>query len=215
MANLETIASLATAGGTLVLAVATFASVRQGNRATRISESAARVAEQSLLAGRRPLLMNSRPTDPKQRAEFKEGEYLDVPGGRAAINATDSVVYLAVSIRNVGTGLAVLHGWHLGVGVRYERVHPPLDEFTTQNLDIYVGPGDTGFWEGAFRDPDMDQFKAVAAAVEAGETLVVYLLHGDYEGGQRVISQFNLVHQDDSWIASVARHFSVDHPDPR
>lgn len=50
MTNWTTIASLATAGGTLVLAVATFVSVRQGNRATRISERAARVAEQSLLA---------------------------------------------------------------------------------------------------------------------------------------------------------------------
>ena len=45
MTDLATIASLATAGGTLVLAVATFVSVRQGNRATRISEQATRVAE--------------------------------------------------------------------------------------------------------------------------------------------------------------------------
>jgi hypothetical protein len=215
MSDWATIASLATAGGTLVLAVATYASVRQGNRATRISEYAARVAEQSLLAGRRPLLMNSRLQDPKQRVEFKGGEHFDVPGGRAEIRATDSVVYLAISIRNVGTGVAVLHGWYLCIGVQYERVHPPLDEFTTQNLDIYVAPGDTGYWEGACRDPDADDFKAVTAAAETGEPLVVHLLYGDYEGGQRVISQFNLVRQDDSWIASVVRHFNVDRPDPR
>ena len=215
MTDLATIASLATAGGTLVLAVATFASVRQGNRATRISEYAARVAEQSLLAGRRPLLMNSRLQDPKQRVEFKGGEHFDVLGGQAAIRATDSVVYLAISIRNVGTGVAVLHGWYLCVGIQYERVHPPLEEFTTQNLDIYVAPGETGYWEGACRDPGADDFKAVTAAVDTGGTLVVHLLYGDYEGGQRVISQFNLVHQDDSWIASVVRHFNVDRPDPR
>ena len=215
MTDWATIASLATAGGTLVLAVATFVSVRQGNRATRISEQAARVAEQSLLAGRRPLLMNSRLQDPKQRVEFKGGEHFDVPGGRAGIKVTDSVVYLAISIRNVGTGVAVLHGWYLSVGYQYERAHPPLDEFTTQSLDIYVAPGDTGSWEGACRDPDADDFKAVTAAVETGGALVVNLLYGDYEGGQRVISQFNLVHQDDSWIASVVRHFNVDRPDPR
>ena len=215
MTDWATIASLATAGGTLVLAVATFASVRQGNRATRISEYAARVAEQSLLAGRRPLLMNSRLQDPKQRVEFKGGEHFDVLGGRAAIRATDSVVYVAISIRNVGTGVAVLHGWYLCVGIQYERVHPPLEEFTTQNLDIYVAPGETAYWEGACRDPDADDFKAVTAAVDTGGTLVVHLLYGDYEGGQRVISQFNLVHQDDSWIASVVRHFNVDRPDPR
>jgi hypothetical protein len=215
MTNWATIATVATAGGTLVLAVATFASVRQGNRATRISERAARVAEQSLLAGRRPLLMNSRLQDPKQRVEFKGGEYFDVPGGRAAIKVTDSVVYLAISIRNVGTGVAVLHGWYLSVGAQYDRVHPPLEEFTIQNLDIYVAPGDFGFWEGACRDPGADDFKAVTGAATTGETLVVDLLYGDYEGGQRVISQFNLVHQDDNWIASVIRHFNVDRPDPR
>jgi len=43
-----TVSSLATAGGTLALAVATFASVRSANRA-------ARVAEQSLMEGLRPL----------------------------------------------------------------------------------------------------------------------------------------------------------------
>jgi hypothetical protein len=215
MTNWTTIASLATAGGTLVLAVATFVSVRQGNRATRISERAARVAEQSLLAGRQPLLMNSRPQDPKQRVEFKEGEYLDVLGGRAGIKATDGAVYLALSIRNIGTGVALLHGWHLDVGAQFERAHPPLEEFTTQVIDIYVAPGDIGFWEGAFRDPNADEFQAVTAAVAAGQTLVVNLLYGDYEGGQRVISQFNLVHQDDTWIASTVRHFNVDRPDPR
>ena len=47
------IASLATAAGTLVLAVATFAAVRSANRA-------ARAAEQSLLVGLRPLLVPSR-----------------------------------------------------------------------------------------------------------------------------------------------------------
>ncbi len=48
-----TIASLATAGGTLVLAVSTFASVRSANRA-------ARAAERSLMVGLQPLLVPSR-----------------------------------------------------------------------------------------------------------------------------------------------------------
>ncbi|HXY84557.1 MAG TPA: hypothetical protein VEH52_03665 [Gaiellaceae bacterium] len=57
MADWVTISSLATAGGTLVLAGATFASVRSANRASR-------VAEQSLLAGLRPLL-EPRPRRPR------------------------------------------------------------------------------------------------------------------------------------------------------
>jgi len=47
MADWATISSLAIAGGTLVLAVATFGAVKSGNRS-------ARVAEGSLLAGLRP-----------------------------------------------------------------------------------------------------------------------------------------------------------------
>jgi hypothetical protein len=57
VADWVTISSLATAGGTLVLALATFASVRSANRS-------ARVAEESLLASVRPLLMPSRLDDP-------------------------------------------------------------------------------------------------------------------------------------------------------
>jgi len=215
MTNWATIASLATAGGTLVLAVATFVSVRQGNRATRISEQAARVAEQSLLAGRRPLLANSRLQDPKQQIEFSEGEAVEVPGGHAGLQATDSVVYMAISIRNVGTGVAVLHGWHLHIGIQRERAHPPLEEFITQNRDIYVAPGDIGFWEGAYRDPAAAPFQAAAAAIKAGETLLVSLLYGDYEGGQRVITQFIVRRQEEAWLATVVRHFNVDRPDPR
>ena len=38
MADWQTISSLATAGGTLVLAVATFSAVRSANRSARIAE---------------------------------------------------------------------------------------------------------------------------------------------------------------------------------
>ncbi|MGZ4708036.1 MAG: hypothetical protein ACXWBN_04765, partial [Acidimicrobiales bacterium] len=60
MADWQTISSLATAGGTLVLAVATFVSVRSSNRS-------ARVAEQALLTGMRPLLVTSLSDDPIQK----------------------------------------------------------------------------------------------------------------------------------------------------
>jgi hypothetical protein len=153
MANWVTISSLATAGGTLVLAVATFASVRSGNRSARSADRAARIAEQSLLARQRPLLMNSRLQDPQQKVDFLEGNRVAVAGGRAYLEATANVLYMVVSIRNVGSGLAVLHGWHMDAGIQRERTHPPVAEFTSQTRDIYVAPGDNGFWQGAFRDP--------------------------------------------------------------
>jgi hypothetical protein len=211
----STTASLLTAGGTLVLAVATFASIRSANRSARTSERAARTAERSLLVGQRPLLVNSRPQDPEQTVQYLEGLWLTVDGGTAVLEVTDKVVYLAISIRNVGSGLAVMHGWHVQIGLQTERSHPPLEEFTTQSLDIYVAPGDEGLWLGALRDPTADIFQRVTSAVKAGESLVMNLLYGDFEGGQRVISQFSLRHAGERWLAQATRHFNVDRPDPR
>jgi hypothetical protein len=92
-----TTSSLATAGGTLVLAGATFASVRSANRA-------ARVAEASMLAANRPLLMQSRMQDEPQKVGFQDERWLRVSGGGGAAEASDDVVYLAISVRNVGNG---------------------------------------------------------------------------------------------------------------
>ena len=94
MADWVTISSMATAGGTLVLAVATFSAVRSSNRS-------ARVAETALMVGLRPLLMPSRLDDPPQKVGFVDGRLLRVDGGRGAAEATPEAVYLAMSVRNV------------------------------------------------------------------------------------------------------------------
>ena len=99
MAYWPTIASLATAGGTLVLAAATFASVRSANRA-------ARVAELSLMAGLRPLLLSSRAEDPSQKIMWSDRHFAHVPGGRATVEVDGDVIYLAASVRNAGAGAA-------------------------------------------------------------------------------------------------------------
>ena len=75
MADAGTIASLATAGGTLILALATFASTRWANRAARVSE-------QALKVGLRPVLFNARPQDPAQKVGFADRSL-----GRAARRA--------------------------------------------------------------------------------------------------------------------------------
>jgi hypothetical protein len=71
-----TVSSLATAAGTLVLAVATFAAVRSANQA-------ARTAEHSLLAALRPLFVPSRLQDEPQKVLFADGKWIGVPGGCA------------------------------------------------------------------------------------------------------------------------------------
>src|SRR6476620_2719411 len=99
-----TIATLAPAVGTMVLAAATFASVRSANRA-------ARTAERALLAQIRPVLVPSRFEDPTEKVGFMDDVWLKVAGGRAAAEATDQAVYLAIALRNVGNGIAVLDRW--------------------------------------------------------------------------------------------------------
>src|SRR5438045_3901658 len=101
MADWVTISSLATAGGTLVLACATFASVRSANRA-------ARIAEESLLVGLRPVLMPARLQDPPQKVGWVDEHFAKVEGGRAHAEVVGGVLYLALSLRNAGSGIAVL-----------------------------------------------------------------------------------------------------------
>ena len=107
MADWVTISSLATAGGTLVLAIATFSSVRSANRS-------ARVAEQSLLVGMRPVLIPSREDDPTERVRFGDEQVLTVPGHGGAFFVGDEAIYFAIALRNGGSGLAVIHGWCVG-----------------------------------------------------------------------------------------------------
>jgi hypothetical protein len=215
VADWVTISALATAGGTLVLAGATYGSVRSANRA-------ARVAEQSLLTSLRPLLISSKLEDPPQKVGFMDGETLTVAGSGAAAQVTGDAVYLAISVRNAGSGIAVLHGWHVyadlvlpsGLG---RGEHPPLEDFTALTRDLYVPVGDVGFWQGSFRDPSAPDFAAIKRAVETRERLTVDVLYGDFEGGQRVISRFAVFPREDGegWIATVGRHWNVDRADPR
>jgi len=210
MADWVVVSSLATAGGTLVLAAATFASVRSANRA-------ARVAERSLLAGLRPVLMPSRLEEPAQRILFADGKWVLAPGGGGAAEITDGAIYLALALRNVGSGIAVLHGWRFYP----ERLlsgdaQAPPGEFRTLSRDLYVPVADVGFWQGAFRDPAAPEFAAARTAIEAREPVTIDLLYGDHEGGQRVISRFALLPRgDDQWIAAVSRHWNLDRADPR
>jgi hypothetical protein len=209
MADWVTISSLATAGGTLVLAGATFASVRSANRA-------ARVAERSLLAGLQPLLVTSRLDDATQKVNFADAKVLVTPGGGGAAEVTDEAVYLTLSLRNAGSGIAVLHGWHFYPERNADLQRPDEADFRPLTRDLYVAPGDIGFWQGAFRDPSEPGFAAARSAVEAREVVSVDILYGDYEGGQRTITRFALWPMDDDrWLAGVGRHWNVDRDDPR
>ena len=206
-----TYASLATAAGTLILAVATFASIRSGRRSTRI-------AERALLANTQPVLAPSRyPDDPEQKVMFMEEHWVRVPPGGAVVEPTDEVIYFAMSLRNVGNGLGVLHGWAVFPQLFLGEVSQPDPKaFVAQRRDLYIPANNIGFWQAALRDPAAPEFAAMRQAVDAHQSLTVDLLYGDHEGSQRYISRFLLIYfEERGWIASVGRYWNVDRPQPR
>ena len=156
MADWSTAASLATAVGTLVLALATFVAVRAANRA-------ARVAEYSMQIGIRPLLMPSRLEDPVQKIMWGDDFIAGLAGGTGIAQASDGAIHLAMSLRNSGSGIAVIHGWHLGLSDPHDpHDHAEPDSFRPQIRDLYVPGGDIGFWQGSLRDPDDPDHAALA-----------------------------------------------------
>jgi hypothetical protein len=154
--------------------------------------------------------------DPETKIGFQEGHWVRAPGGGGVVEVTENVIYMAISVRNVGPGLAVLHSWSaspMDLASRTDHADPKT--FHRLTRDLYVPVGDIGFWQGALRDPTADEFATIAKAVREKQTIFVDILYGDHEGGQRVISRFLLSPHDDHWLAAVARYWNLDRADPR
>jgi hypothetical protein len=205
MASVEQIAALATAGSTVILSIATFASVRSANRA-------ARAAEKSLIVGTRPVLISSREDDPPMRVGFGDGHAVSVPGHGAAVDHHDGKVYMAISLRNGGSGLALLHGWRAKIEpLRADQEMPPVEDFRRQTRDLVVPPGEIGFWQGAVRDSADPDHPALREAAEQGGRVTVDLLYGDQFGHQRTIMRVSLTVWDEvGRRAEIGRYWNVD-----
>lgn len=207
-----TISSLATAGGTLVLAVATFASVRSANRS-------ARVAEQALVEQRQPMFAQSRLEDPVQKIMFVEHHWVQAAGGRAVAEHVGRNVYLAISLRNVGAGIGVCQAWTVTPGFQPSTrapTHTPESSFRLQSRDLYIPAGDIGMWQGALRDPEDPAFAGVVEAIDGRGPISIELLYSDQLGRQRMITRFGLEPVGDAtWLASVNRHWFLERPGPR
>ena len=149
-----------------------------------------------------------------------EGKWMVVRGGHAALEISDNAVYLLMSVRNAGAGVAILHGWHLPPDSRAPL--SPVEEFHRLTRDIYVPANDAGFCQVAIRDPESSDFRNATAGA-AGEGFAVDVLYGDAEGAQRVVSRFFITpgpagagHDDDvDWLLMVSRHWNLDLPAPR
>ncbi len=190
-----TISSLATGVGTLVLAVATFAAVRSANRSARIAETA-------LQEQRRPVFAQSRLEDPIQKLMFVDRHWISAAGGHAGAEHVDGSVYLAISLRNVGSGIGVCQGWTVRTGFGTSQTMPTpaaLEEFRLQTRDLYVPAGDVGMWQGARRNPEDPMRAAAAEAIDTRQPITIELLYSDQVGLQRTITRFGLTPTADSW----------------
>lgn len=210
MADWANISALATGGGTLVLALATFASVRSANRA-------ARVAERSLMIALRPVLVTSRvDEDPPESVAFGDRAAVTVPAGHVHVEAAAENIYMVMPVRNVGSGMGVIHGWYARPRRDDPADHADPDQFRRQSRDLYVPPSDRSFWQGAVRGAEDPFHDALDAAIESRESITIELLYGDHEGGQRTISRFTAQPRDGStWACAVTRHWMLDGPAPR
>ena len=218
MTDWVTISQVATAGGTLVLAIATFASIKSANRS-------ARVAERSMLAAQRPILIPSRDNDPRETVRFGDGHVIVVEGHGGRLEFANDRLYMAMAVRNGGAGVAVIHGWRVSVrrqGLNANTAAPALEDFRRQARDLYIPPQQSGFWQGAIRDSDDADYADLVAVARGGERLNVDLLYGDYEGGQRTIARFGIASGTDPNEseetrdkADVLRYWNVDGSDPR
>ena len=211
MAYWSTISSLATAGGTLVLAVATFASVRTSSRS-------ARATERALLANLRPMLVPTRFDDPMQKVGFSDDHWLKVPGGGAVLECVDDIIYMGIAVRNAGSGIAVLDRWSAYPERQQgsDVVQPEPDGMRRLTRDIYIAPGDLGFWQGAIREVDDPLYVPMRDAIAARRPMTVDVLYRDLEGGQRTVSRFAVMPRpEDGWLAVVGRHWNLDGGDPR
>jgi hypothetical protein len=213
-------AAWGTSVGTLVLAGATFAAVRSSNRT-------ARIAEQTLRIGLRPMLTPSRLEDPAEQVQFADGRVFEVGAGRALVREQDGVIYLAIPLRNVGAGIAVLRGYRIEAEsgervaedpsgrARVGRGDPAPDPvaFSEQLRDLYVAAGEVGFWQAARRDPRARSYEDISTAIRTDGRITADLLYTDHEGGQPTITRFLLLPDRDArWRCDVTRHWSLDQP---
>jgi hypothetical protein len=209
MVDWVVVSALATAGGTLVLAGATFVAVRSAHESARITERA-------LLASIRPLLLAPRLDDPPQKVRFRDDHATLIAPGRALVDSSETAIYLAFGLRNAGSGLAVLDRWRCFEGIGNEEPQLDFSRYRRLTIDLYIPGADVGYWLGTLRDPDEDEFTRIHDAITARSRLTIDVLYGDHEGGQRTLSRFALTPLDGGeWLTQAVRHWNVDRPDPR
>jgi hypothetical protein len=138
------------------------------------------------------------------------------------------VVYLAMLVRNVGNGMAIIDAWQPFAGqLKSDDPWGSLEDFRPQTRALWIAPNDVAFWQGALRDESNELQRSISVAVADG-ALTVDLLYSDHEGGHRTVSRFSLIcregHRIDegthgeqhggrqNWWVSLSRHRNLETP---
>jgi hypothetical protein len=154
--------------------------------------------------------------DPDQKIMFSDAHWVRVAGSGAVVEEENENVYLALSVRNVGAGIAVLQAWYPWPDVQFARDgHAPVEDFRPLSRDLYIPAGGIGLWQGALRDTSHEIYGALSKATAERSAFAIDLLYSDHMAGQRTISRFALIPGEDRWVASVSRHWNLDRPGPR
>jgi hypothetical protein len=101
-----------------------------------------------------------------QKVRWGDGHWAALPPGRAILQEEDGVVYMAMSLQNVGAGTAVILGWRVDAGqlinlnaspeemlAQPQMARPDPDTFRHQTRDLYSPPHDLSFWWAANDQP--------------------------------------------------------------
>jgi hypothetical protein len=100
----------------------------------------------AVVGGVTPGAHTSRWQDPGEKIGFMDDHWVKVTGGHGLAEVTDEAIHLAIALRNVGSGLAVLHGWsfyperHSGPGRAYRSVPPERSTPCRPHLSIARPP---------------------------------------------------------------------------
>jgi hypothetical protein len=157
--------------------------------------------------------------------QFADGRVLEARAGRALVLDDGSVIYLAIPLRNFGTGFAVLRGYQTEAQTaeqvaadprgpaRHQRgdLAPDPSAFARQQRDLYVPPGSLGFWQAALRDPSSERFQRTEQAIRTSGRITVDLLYSDHEGGQPTVTRFVLLPGEEQpyWRCDTTRHWNL------
>jgi hypothetical protein len=91
------------------------------------------------------------------------------------------IIYLAIPLRNVGAGLAMLRGYRLEGELGSSVAHDPRgvarhlrgdpapqsQAFSPQQRDLLISTSRVGFWQAALRDPETPLHKEIVQAIGA------------------------------------------------